>query len=59
MPVHDDLGGDYGYDCAHEAADALNMPSPRRRSTSRIPGRTACRELDPHGDFGYDQAHEV
>lgn len=59
MPVDEDFSGDYGYDCAHEAAGALSTPAVRRRSTLPLAGRTAGRELDPHGDFGYDQAHEV
>ncbi|MDN5749195.1 MAG: hypothetical protein L0H64_11870 [Pseudonocardia sp.] len=59
MSVHDDLGGDYGYDCAHEVMGALKVPSTGRRSVCPAPGHNAGRELDPHGDFGYDQAHEV
>lgn len=56
MTVHDELSGDYGYDCASEVRTALRLPLPRR-ATSPITG--TGRELDlDGGDLGYDMAHE-
>jgi hypothetical protein len=56
MTVHDELTGDYGYDCASEVRTALRLPLPRR-ATSPITG--TGRELDPDGgDLGYDMAHD-
>ncbi len=54
--THDELSGDYGYDCASEVRTTLRLPLPRR-ATSSITGTGRELDLDA-GDLGYDMAHE-
>ena len=52
-----DTSGDYGYDLAHQDADAPRTPDRPTRQTPGSPPRAAGKD-DRDEDISYDEAHD-